>query len=248
MLIFSLCNTFWRKIFQNYSLSEPRFAILWTLKSNIQKLRWPWRLTELFLYYTMYFFSITAHFLNITVHFFNNVAHFSNKTAHFLNTSTHFLHNIAYFLNITVHFLHNTAHFLNTSTPFLHNIAYFLNKTVHFLHNTAHFLNVTAHFLGMGVGYKVPPSKSPKQKMTYQWNFSHKSMYLLFPLFVCFRVLFCVMWYGYDVISMISPCKLRKLDIALVYQKSFGIAYIFAIYVFLVSHCYTWNKKAVNNQ
>ena len=56
------------------------------------------------------------------------------------------------------------------------------------------------------------------------------------------------MWYGYDVISMISPCKLRKLDIALVYQKSFGIAYIFAIYVFLVSHCYTWNKKAVNNQ
>ena len=190
MLIFSLCNTFWRKIFQNYSLSEPRFAILWTLKSNIQKLRWPWRLTELFLYYTMYFFSITAHFLNITVHFFNNAAHFSNKTAHFLNTSTHFLHNIAYFLNITVHFLHNTAHFLNTSTPFLHNSAYFLNKTVHFLHNTAHFLNVTAHLLGMGVGYKVPPSKSPKQKMTYQWNFSHKSMYLLFPLFVCFRVLF----------------------------------------------------------
>ena len=218
MLIFSLCNTFWRKIFQNYSLSEPRFAILWTLKSNIQKLRWPWRLTELFLYYTMYFFSITAHFLNITVHFFNNAAHFSNKTAHFLNTSTHFLHNIAYFLNITVHFLHNTAHFLNTSThflhniayflnitvhflhntahflntstPFLHNIAYFLNKTVHFLHNTAHFLNVTAHLLGMGVGYKVPPSKSPKQKMTYQWNFSHKSMYLSFPLFVCFRVLF----------------------------------------------------------
>ena len=162
MLIFSLCNTFWRKIFQNYSLSEPRFAILWTLKSNIQKLRWPWRLTELFLYYTMYFFSITAHFLNITVHFFNNAAHFSNKTAHFLNTSTHFLHNIAYFLNITVLFLHITAH----------------------------FLNVTAHLLGMGVGYKVPPSKSPKQKMTYQWNFSHKSMYLLFPLFVCFRVLF----------------------------------------------------------
>ena len=28
-----------------------------------------------------------------------------------------------------------------------------------------------------------------------------------------------------------------------VYQKSFGIVYIGAIYVFLVSHCYTWNKK-----
>ena len=47
-------------------------------------LRWPWGLTELFLHYTMYFFSITAQFLNITVHFFNNTAHFSNKTAQFL--------------------------------------------------------------------------------------------------------------------------------------------------------------------
>ena len=33
---------------------------------------------------------------------------------------------------------------------------------------------------------------------------------------------------------MITPCKLHKLNIALVYQKSFGIVYIFAIYVFLV--------------
>ena len=73
----------------------------------------------------------------------------------------------------------------------------------------------------------------------------HVSVVSIVCLFSCFV---CVMWYGYDVISMISPCKLRKLDIALVYQKSFGIAYIFAIYVFLVSHCYTWNKKAVNNQ
>ena len=28
-----------------------------------------------------------------------------------------------------------------------------------------------------------------------------------------------------------------------VYQKSFGIVYIGAIYVFLVTHFYTWNKK-----
>ena len=56
------------------------------------------------------------------------------------------------------------------------------------------------------------------------------------------------MWYDYDVISMTNPCKLRKLDIALFRQKSFGIVYIFGIYVFLVSHCYTWNKKVVNNQ
>ena len=34
--------------------------------------------------------------------------------------------------------------------------------------------------------------------------------------------------------KVITPCKLRKLDIALVYQKPFGIVYIFAIYVFLV--------------
>ena len=50
----------------------------------VVRVRWPWRLTELFLHYTMYFFSITAHFLNIMVHFFNNAAHFSNKTAPFL--------------------------------------------------------------------------------------------------------------------------------------------------------------------
>ena len=53
------------------------------------------------------------------------------------------------------------------------------------------------------------------------------------------------MWYDFDVISIIIPCK---LDIAPVYQKSFGIIYIFANYLFLVSHCYTWNKKTVNNQ
>ena len=38
-----------------------------------------------------------------------------------------------------------------------------------------------------------------------------------------------------------------------VYQNSFGTVYIGAIYVFFVSHCYTWkakqrNKKIKNNQ
>ena len=33
------------------------------------------------------------------------------------------------------------------------------------------------------------------------------------------------------------------------YQKSFRIAFMSAIYVFLVSHCYNWTKKkTVNNQ
>ena len=73
----------------------------------------------------------------------------------------------------------------------------------------------------------------------------HVSFVSVFCLFSC---LVCVMWYDYDFIFMITPCKLRKLDIALVYQKSFGIVYIFAIYVFSVSYCYTWNKKTVNNQ
>ena len=69
----------------------------------------------------------------------------------------------------------------------------------------------------------------------------------LFSQFVCCRVL-SVMWYDYDVVSMITPCKLRKLDIALAYQKSFGIAHIFVIYEFLVSHCYSWNKKTVTSK
>ena len=65
---------------------------------------------------------------------------------------------------------------------------------------------------------------------------------------VCmFSCLVCVMWYEYHDISMITPCKLCNLDMALVYQKLFGIVYIFAIYVFLVSHCCTWNKKTVNS-
>ena len=63
----------------------------------------------------------------------------------------------------------------------------------------------------------------------------HVSVVSIDCLFSC---LVCVMPYDYDVISMVSPYKLRKLDIALVYQRSFGIVYIFAIYVFLVSHCY----------
>ena len=66
-------------------------------------------------------------------------------------------------------------------------------------------------------------------------------MYPLSPMFTCF----CVRFVSYDV-TMTSfpwppPCKLGKVDIIIVpvYQKSFGIAYIDAIYVFLVSHCYT---------
>ena len=48
-----------------------------------------------------------------------------------------------------------------------------------------------------------------------------------------------------------STCKIQLTIthiIAPVYQKSFGIDNIGAIYVFLVSHCYAWNKKTVNKQ
>ena len=40
------------------------------------------------------------------------------------------------------------------------------------------------------------------------------------------------MWYDYDIISIITPCKLRKPDTALVYHKLFGVVSIFEIYVF----------------
>ena len=100
----------------------------------------------------------------------------------------------------------------------------------------------------MGVGLKVPLLKISKNKNDLSMKLfseKHASVVSIVQLFSC---LVYVMWYDYGVISMINPCNLYKLDIALVYQKSFGIVYIFAIYVFSVSHCDTWNKKTVNNQ
>ena len=100
----------------------------------------------------------------------------------------------------------------------------------------------------MGVGLKVPLLKISKNKNDLSMKLfsdKHVSVVSIVQLFSC---LVYVMWYDYGVISMINPCNLYKLDIALVYQKLFGIVYIFAIYVFSVSHCDTWNKKTVNNQ
>ena len=101
---------------------------------------------------------------------------------------------------------------------------------------------------GMGVWYKVPLFKISKTKKDLAMKlFSQKyiSVVYIACLFLC---LVCIIWYDYDVISMVALCKLCKLDKALVYQQSFGIVYIFEIYVFLVGHCYTWNKKTVKNQ
>ena len=101
---------------------------------------------------------------------------------------------------------------------------------------------------GNGGGAQSAPFKISKTKndlLIKLFSEKHISIASIVCLFPC---LACVMWYDYDVISMTNPCKLRKLDIALFRQKSFGIVYIFGIYVFLVSHCYTWNKKTVNNQ
>ena len=94
-----------------------------------------------------------------------------------------------------------------------------------------------------GAPFKISKTKNDLSMKLFSQK--HVSVVSVFCLFLCFV---CVMWCDYDFISMITPCKLRKLDIALVYQKSFGIVYIFAIYVFSVSYCYTWNKKTVNNQ
>ena len=94
-----------------------------------------------------------------------------------------------------------------------------------------------------GTPFKISKTKNDVSMKLFSQK--HVSVVSVFCLFSC---LVCVMWYDYDFISMITPCKLRKLDIALVYQKPFGIVYNFAIYVFSVSYCYTWNKKTVNNQ
>ena len=87
---------------------------------------------------------------------------------------------------------------------------------------------------GMVMGHKVSLFKISKTKYDLSMKLSLQKHVSIVSIICLFQCLVCVMWYDYDVISMITPCKLRKLDIALVYQKPFGIVYIFAIYVFLV--------------
>ena len=59
-----------------------------------------------------------------------------------------------------------------------------------------------------------------------------------------FSCLVCIMWCDYGVISMTAPCKPCKLDIIdAVYQKSFEIVYIGAIYVFLVKQLLYFKQK-----
>ena len=76
------------------------------------------------------------------------------------------------------------------------------------------------HHGGMGVGYKVPHFKISKTKKDLSMKLfsqKHVSVAHIFCLFWCL-VCVCVIWYDYDVISMIALCKLYKLDKALVYQ------------------------------
>ena len=62
-----------------------------------------------------------------------------------------------------------------------------------------------------GGGYKEPPSKSPKLKMIYQWNFPHRNMYP-FPPFNCsLHVSLHIIVYPLQIIWI--------RHIALVYQK-----------------------------
>ena len=176
---------------------------------------------------TVHFLHNSVHFLNITVHFLHIAFHFFNMiTGNFLNISAHFLNNIAYFLKLSL---------LDTDTKKI----WFFNMPINPIHHG-----------GMGVGYKVPHfkiSKTKKDLLMKLFSQKHVSVAYIFCLFWCL-VCVCVIWYDYHVISMIVVCKLCKSDKVLVYQQSFGIVYIFPIYVFLVSHCYTWNKKTVNNQ
>ena len=90
-------------------------------------------------------------------------------------------------------------------------------------------------------------SKSLKPKLIYQWNFPHRIMYLLSPMFAWLYV-----WFVLQDVTLTSlttydhpvqSVQIRRV-IAPAYQKSFGIDYIF-----LVSHCYIWNKeKTVSKQ
>ena len=71
----------------------------------------------------------------------------------------------------------------------------------------------------VGVGLKVPLLKISKNKNDLSMKLfsdKHVSVVSIVQLFSC---LVYVMWYDYGVISMINPCNLYKLDIALVYQN-----------------------------
>ena len=71
----------------------------------------------------------------------------------------------------------------------------------------------------VGVGLKVPLLKISKNKNDLSMKLfsdKHVSVVSIVQLFSC---LLYVMWYDYGVISMINPCNLYKLDIALVYQN-----------------------------
>ena len=95
-----------------------------------------------------------------------------------------------------------------------------------------------------GLCSHAPPSKSPKLKIIYQWNFPHRSMYPLFLLFVCFRVWFVSR--DVTITSFIWPLLVNHVNWT---YNSTSLPKIiwnclhWSIYVFLVSLCYTWNKK-----
>ena len=74
----------------------------------------------------------------------------------------------------------------------------------------------------------MPLLKISKTKNDLSMKMSSQK-HVFFSIVCLFSCLVCVTWCYYDVIS--------------VYQKSFRIVYIGAFYVFLVSHCYTWNKQ-----
>ena len=68
-----------------------------------------------------------------------------------------------------------------------HNETNKRNSCLNLILFTNGFLDLCSH--GVKGGTKCPPpSISPKLKMIYQWNFPHRSMYPLYPLFACFPV------------------------------------------------------------
>ena len=88
-----------------------------------------------------------------------------------------------------------------------------------------------------------------KLKMIYQWNVPHRRMFPLSTLFVCF----CIWFVSRVVTTMLFlwPLPANYVNYiynTTVYQKTVGNVYIGAINVFLVSHCYNWNRNTASNQ
>ena len=136
-------------------------------------------------------------------------------------------------------------------TPFsMNNLVRALLKEIV---NSIHHGIFGLYFHGGGRGAQSTPFKISKTKNDLSMNLSSQNHVYFAPIVCLFTTfgLWYVMWLWHDFYEDFLQIMQFIHIIAPDYQKSFGIFYIGAIYVFLVLlviPCCTWNKKTEKNQ